>query len=112
MWGRVLGDAPDTERMEETMRGTQKLGYAVLALLAAGGLPRVVYGADKDADLEKRVRALERKMDQSTQNEAVEQKEQKTISDRINSIEKQVSDQGKTLAEKLGVTIHGLVAVD
>jgi hypothetical protein len=79
----------------------------MLMLLTAAALPRTGRAADKD--LEDRVRALERKLDQEQKGTATEQK---SVTDRIDAIEKEVKDNEKTLADKTGISIHAMVAVD
>ena len=94
------------------MRGVKRLGWMMLGVLTAVVLPCTGHAADKsssDKALEDRVRALERKVDQQQQGEATEQK---SVTDRVNAIEKEVKDNEKTLLEKTGISIHGMVAVD
>jgi hypothetical protein len=79
----------------------------MLMLLTAAALPRTGRAADKD--LEDRVRALERKLDQEQKGAATEQK---SVTDRIDAIEKEVKDTEKTLADKTGISMHAMLAVD
>jgi hypothetical protein len=90
------------------MRGVKRLGWGVLAALTFGVLPHMVHAADKaDKALEERVRAIERRLDQQQKGDAAEKK---TVSQRIEAIEKEVKDAQQSVADKLGVEIHGFVA--
>jgi hypothetical protein len=89
------------------MRGVKTLGWVMLTLLTVAALPCTGRAADKD--LEDRVRALERKLDQEQKGTVTEQK---TVSDRIDAIEKEVKDNEKTLADKTGISMHAMLAVD
>ena len=92
------------------MRGVKRLGWVTLTLMTAAAFPCTGRAADKaDKSLEDRVRALERKLDQEQQGTATEQK---TVTDRINAIEKEVKDNEKTLLDKTGISIHAMVAMD
>jgi len=83
----------------------------MLAVCAAGALPRLTFAADKSADksLEDRVRVLEKKLDQTQKEEATGQT---GIRERIEAMEKEVKDTRQSIADKLGVSIHALVALD
>ena len=59
--------------------------------------------------LEDRVRVLEQKLNQQQQGTTAADR---SVNDRIDAIEKEVKDNEKTLLEKTGVSIHGLLAVD
>jgi len=78
-----------------------------LAMLIGGGMPRVAHGSD--AALEQRVRALEQKLEAQQQKSTTEQG---SIQQRVDAIEKEVKASEKTTAENLGLTFHGVVAVD
>jgi Putative beta-barrel porin-2, OmpL-like. bbp2 len=86
------------------MRG-KKLDWLLAVALSMGMLPRLVGAADKS--LEDRVRALEKKVDQQRQSG-----EPQSVQQRIDAIEKEVKDSEKSIADKLGVEIHGFVAGD
>ncbi len=77
-------------------------------IFAAGVLPGITMAADQDGSLEERVRALEKKVNQQQKQSG----EQQSIKQRLDAIEKEVKDSEKSITEKLGVTMHGLVAVD
>jgi hypothetical protein len=66
------------------MRRLQRFGWAALVVLAGAGIPQLARG---DGD-------------------------QPSIQDRVTALEKDAKDTQKTITEKLGVAIHGLVAVD
>ncbi len=92
------------------MRGVKRLGWVMLAALTLGAQPHAAPAADKtDKALEERVRALEKRLDQQQKGDAAEKK---TVSQRIEAIEQEVKASQKSVAEKMGVTMHGLVAVD
>jgi len=90
------------------MQQGKRLGWAVLALLAASGLPHATFGAS-DKALEDRVRALEQKLDQSSTQGATQQQ---SVEDRIKAIETEVKDDEKNMAALLGIEIHGLLATN
>jgi hypothetical protein len=92
------------------MRGVKRSGWVMLMLLSAAALPCTGRAADKsDTELEERVRALERKLEQQQQGDTTEKK---SVTDRIDTIEKEVKDNEKTLAERTGISIHAMLAVD
>lgn len=88
------------------MRQATLFGRLAVAIMI-GGLSRMALGAD--AALEERVRALEQKLEMQQQKTTAEQG---SIQERVDAIEKEVKTTEQTIADKLGVTIHGLVAVD
>jgi hypothetical protein len=90
------------------MRGLQRLGWVVLMLLTTVALPQRGRAAS-DGALEDRVKALERKLDQQQQGSTTETK---TVTDRIDAIEKEVKDNEKTLLEKTGISVHSIIAMD
>ena len=90
------------------MRRLQRLGWVMVGIFAAGVLPGITMAADQDGSLEERVRTLERKVNQPQKQSG----EQQNIRQRLDAIEKEVKDSEKSITEKLGVTMHGLVAVD
>jgi len=93
------------------MRVRKRFGWVTAAVFAAGMLPAAVAtGADKS--LEDRVRALEKKVNQEQQEQKEQAGEKQSMSQRLDAIEKEVKEEGKSIADKLGVTMHGLVAVD
>jgi len=78
-----------------------------VVLMLGGGISRVALGAD--SALEERVRTLEQKLEAQQKKSTTEQG---SIQERVDAIEKEVKASEKSLAEKLGLTFHGLVAVD
>jgi len=87
------------------MRMTKRLGWVMLAALAAGAVPRVGLAAS-DAALEERVRALEKKLDAEQKGAATETQ---SVRQRIETIETEVKAQEKTIADKLGIDFHAFV---
>ena len=94
--------------VEERMKIMQakRLGWLLLAALTAGALPGIAFSADPS--LEERVRALEKKMEQQPGQSV----QQRSLQDRVTAIENEVKQSEKSITEKLGIVIHGLVAVD
>ena len=92
------------------MRKMQRVGGVVVGMLAAALPIRAALAAEAaNKSLEDRVRVLERKLDQEQQGDATTKK---TVTDRIDTIEKEVKDNEKTLADKTGISMHAMVAVD
>ena len=84
----------------------RELEWLLMAAFTAAVMPGITFAADPS--LEDRVRALERKVDQQ-QKQSVQQR---SLQERVEAIEKEVKESEKSITEKLGITIHGLVAVD
>jgi hypothetical protein len=84
----------------------KRFGWLLLAALTAGPLPRTAFSADPS--LEERVRALEKKVEQQQGQSA----QQRSLQDRVTAMENEVKQSEKSITEKLGISIHGLVAVD
>lgn len=88
---------------------------AVAAALTVAAVPTSVWGQGKTvADremraLEARVNALEKQVNAQA---AAEASDSKTVGQRIEAIEAQVKAAEATIAEKLGVEFHALVALD
>jgi hypothetical protein len=89
------------------MRRIDKVGWLMVAVLTLGAVPRGGFAADRS--LEERVRALEKKLEQQQKGMS---SEQQSVSQRIDAIENQVKEAEQTIAEKLGIDFHALLAVD
>ena len=90
------------------MRGVTRLGWVMLTLLTVTALSKTGRAAS-DSALEERVKALEQKLNQQQQGSATDQK---TVTDRIDAIEKEVKDNEKTLLDKTGISVHSIIAMD
>ncbi|MFQ5667973.1 MAG: outer membrane beta-barrel protein [Candidatus Binatia bacterium] len=89
------------------MGGRNQLERIIAVVLVAGVLGHAALAADKS--LEERVRALEKKMERT---EKAESAEQRSVAERIEAIEHEVKASERSIADQLGLSFHGVVAVD